>query len=172
MLNPLRLGFIRVLVRMGVSVAVHEDAGLHGPETVGSIVVASGSELGPVHVASDEVPSLIDELPLLVLVAAFTRGQSRFDGLAELRVKESDRFAAIVRMLQSLGVPHEEDVDSLALNGDPDVRPTAPLDAEGDHRIAMAHAILALRCGWPISADPCVAVSWPGFDERLRSLVA
>ena len=173
MLNPLRLGFLDVLVRMGAEIVVQEDAALHGAESVGSILVRGATELGPAHVASAEVPSLIDELPLLVLAAAFTRGESRFDGLAELRVKESDRLEALVDMLDAIGVPHEQDVDSLVLHGDPDVRQIAAVDARGDHRLAMVHAILALRAGLaPPAEDPCVAVSWPGFHERLRALVS
>lgn len=177
MLNPLRLGFLEVLSRMGAQIEVHPDVTLQGPESIGNIVVRGVDDLGPIQVAGDEVPSLIDELPLLVLAAAFTRGESRFDGLGELRVKESDRLEAIVDLLGALGVQHEQDVDSLVLQGDPDARLgallDAPLDARGDHRLAMVHAILSLRMGDASGVvDPCVAVSWPGFHDRLRSLVA
>jgi 3-phosphoshikimate 1-carboxyvinyltransferase len=125
-----------------------------------------------VHVAADEVPGIIDELPLLVLAAAFTRGESRFDGLAELRVKESDRLDAILDLLDALGIPHELEVDSLVLRGDPGVRPSRMLDARNDHRLALLHAVLALRTSGPFEPDPCVAVSWPGFYDRFGSLVA
>ena len=173
MLNPLRLGFVEVLTRMGASISVDVDRSLAGPETVGSITARGANDLQPVHVTADEVPGIIDELPLLVMAAAFTRGESRFDGLAELRVKESDRLDAIIDLLEALSVPHELEIDSLVLRGDPGVRLSRTLDARGDHRLALLHAVLALRApGNSFEPEACVAVSWPGFYDRFGSLVS
>lgn len=173
MLNPMRLGFVEVLVRMGADIAMKVDRSLLGPEIVGSITARGMNDLEPVHVAAGEVSGIVDELPLLILAAAFTRGESRFDGLAELRVKESDRLDAMLDLLDALSVPHELDVDSLVLRGDPSVRPSRLPDARDDHRLALLRAVLALRApGASFEQDPCVAVSWPGFYDRFGSLVA
>ena len=168
-LNPLRLGFAAVIERMGAIVeATPEHEG--GDEPEGLLRVRAPDELHAVNVASDETPSLIDELPLLMLAAAFARGVSRFEGLAELRVKESDRLGAMTALFTALGVAHDLEADALSIEGVRDETP-CEVDAQGDHRIAMVHEILALRVpGQPSPRDPCVSVSWPGFHEKLASL--
>jgi 3-phosphoshikimate 1-carboxyvinyltransferase len=170
LLNPLRLGFAGVLARMGADVVVAPEPSLSTFESVGSIRVRGPAELAPVTVSAEEIPSLVDEVPLLAAAAAFAPGESRFEGLAELRVKESDRLQAVGDMLERLGVEHELEVDALALRGGATHRACA-LDARDDHRLAMVHAIVALRQpGCEVPVDPCVAVSWPGFHERLAAL--
>jgi len=172
LLNPLRLGFAAVLSRMGAEVVMASEEGLSKFEDVGSIRVRGPAELGPVTVTAEEIPSLVDEVPLLAAAAAFAVGESRFEGLAELRVKESDRLQAVGDLLAGLGVEHELEADALALKGGPSHRPCV-LDAHDDHRLAMVHALVALRQpGCEVPVDPCVAVSWPGFHEKLAGLVA
>lgn len=170
-LNPLRLGFVGVLRRMGAHVeATPEHVG--GDEPEGLLRVVAPAELRAVSVTADETPSLIDELPLLMLAAAFARGASRFEGLAELRVKESDRLGAMTALFAALGVAHDLESDALSVEGARDATP-CDVDALGDHRIAMIHEILALRVpNQPSPRDPSVHVSWPGFHEKLASLRA
>jgi len=170
LLNPLRLGSVRVLERMGVDVEVRPDAGAPGIEPSGSLRVRSRAEVAPVHVLAAEVPSLVDEVPLLALLASVAEGESRFEGLGELRVKESDRLVAIADMLAGAGVDVAVDGDVLHVRGPADLS-WSPFDARGDHRIAMARALLALRTGADVEPDDAVAVSWPGFYDRLESLV-
>ena len=169
MLNPLRLGFVDALARMGVTMSVHADILHAGPEPVGSLTVRGAGESGPVTLTASEVPRVIDEIPLLVLAAAFARGESRFEGLSELRLKETDRLAALGDMLAGLGVPHEIEGDTLTLRGEPELAPHV-IDSRGDHRLAMLGAVLALRQGREPERDPCVAVSWPQFYDRLAGL--
>ena len=118
---------------------------------------------------ASEVPRVIDEIPLLVLAAAFAHGESRFEGLGELRLKETDRLAALGAMLAGLGVPHEIEGDTLTLRGEPELAPHV-LDSRGDHRLAMLGAVLALRQGREPERDPSVAVSWPQFYDRIAGL--
>ncbi len=169
-LNPLRMGFVSVLERMGVPVVVEEERGPVVPEPVGTLRVTAPGELAPVTVESHETPSLIDELPMLLLAAARARGVSRFAGIAELRLKESDRLQAMSELFTALGVPHELATDEIAIDGGGPLRPCA-VDARGDHRLAMVHAALALALpDQPDPRDPAVAVSWPGFHEKVAEL--
>lgn len=173
-LNPLRLAFTQALLALGAQVEAGEEREGEGPEPAGILRVRAASELLPLRIEACDAASLIDELPLLILASAFARGESRFEGLSELRVKESDRLQAMLDLLSALGVPHEleraADGESLVVRGGGDVRP-CPVDARGDHRLAMVHEVLALRLpGQESPADPCVAVSWPGFHEKLAML--
>lgn len=159
--SPTRRGFLRVLRDMGAQVTEHAD---------GSVRVRA-SELVGVRVPPDEVPSLVDEVPLLALAAARARGESVFQGLGELRLKESDRLAAVLAMLEALGVPCRLREDDLVIQGGGPLR-AAELDARGDHRLAMVQALLALLVpGTPSREEPCVAVSWPTFYDDLKALV-
>lgn len=170
MLNPLRLGFLDVLRRMGAETEAIEERAGEGPEPLGTLRVRAPQALAPVTVQAHETPSMIDEMPVLLLAAAFATGESRFEGLAELRVKESDRLGAMSDLFSSVGVPHAIEGDAIAVQGGASLRPSA-VDARGDHRLAMVHEILALRLpGQPSPWDPCVAVSWPGFHEKLAML--
>lgn len=169
-LNPLRLGFVEMLRRLGVEVAMAGEREGESPEPTGMLSVRAPAELQPFDVAAHEVPGVIDELPMLMLASAFAHGESRFDGIGELRLKESDRLAAMMRIFAGLGVPQELEGSCLRVHGGGELRP-CEVDAGGDHRLAMVHEILALRLpGQDSPADPCVAVSWPGFHEKLVML--
>lgn len=165
-LNPTRTGALRVLVRMGGSVveAVAEE---RAGEPVGD-VVASPGRLAGVRVAPEEVPALVDEIPLLAALAAMADGESRFEGVAELRVKESDRLRAMSENLRRLGVDTEEGPAELVVRGRP-----GPLrgrvDSMGDHRIAMAFGVLGAVPGNEIEVvgREAVGISFPSFWELL-----
>lgn len=164
-LNPSRTAFIDVLRRMGADIEV-ESAGDEA-EPVGTIVARS-SRLHGVDVAAESVPALIDELPVLAVAAAFAEGRFAVAGAAELRVKESDRIAALAEGLRAMGVRFEERPDGLAIEGGRPLRGAA-VRSHGDHRIAMSLAIAALGAeGATELADAeCASVSFPEFFELL-----
>jgi len=123
-----------------------------------------------VSVGADDIPSMIDELPLLACVAARAAGETRISGAGELRVKESDRIAATVANLQRLGVSAEELPDGMRVIGQPAGGPLrGVVTTHGDHRIAMAFGVLGAATGNGIAIDDpaCVAVSYPGFWADL-----
>lgn len=169
-LNPTRTGFLRVLERMGADLLVR-PAAMAGAEPVGD-VVASFRALEATTVTPDEVPSLIDEVPLLAVVATQAFGTTRFEGVGELRVKESDRLRALVEALESLGAEVRSGDDWLEVTG-PARLHGAWLDSHGDHRLAMAYGVAALAADSPltISGYDAIAVSYPGFCEALDALM-
>ena len=165
-LNPGRCGFIAVLRRMGarVDIVSRNDA---GAEPLGDIVVR------PVHLSGtridgDEVPSLIDELPALACVAARAHGETVISGAAELRVKESDRIAAVVANLRSVGVDVEEAPDGMRIRGTREPL-TGLVQTQGDHRLAMAFGVLgsSAHAEFQIDDPDCVNVSYPDFWRDL-----
>ena len=172
-LNETRIGFIRAIERMGCS-SETKPTGSAGMELVGDVRVLTPA-IGPVLVAPRTVPSLIDELPMLAVVAAHSSGVSRFEGIAELRVKESDRLAAIADGLTSLGIKVRDGDDWLEVHGNAGAPfATAELDSLGDHRLAMAWAIAGLAASGPLVIDgfEAVDVSYPTFAVDLDLLRA
>ena len=167
-LNPTRTGLLPVLGRMGVDVeAGPRDAA--GGELTGDLrVVRQGQPCHAVEVGEDEVPGLIDEIPIVAVLAARAEGVTRISGAAELRVKESDRLAALAVNLRRIGVDVEEFPDGLAIRG---TRKSLSGEVEcfHDHRIAMAFGVLGASPGCDLVIDdPGVAdVSFPGFWELL-----
>lgn len=169
-LNDTRVGFLRVLRRMGGEIEII-DRREEGGEPIGTIV-ARPSRLRGTEIADDEVPSLIDELPLFACVATRAEGESVVRGAAELRVKESDRIAAIVRNLAQLGASAEELEDGFRVRGGRGAL-NGVAATHGDHRIAMSFGVLGAIPGNQIAVDDpaCVAVSFPDFwteMERIR----
>ncbi len=165
-LNPTRTGFFDVLRSMGAAVTIEEGSEQGGERT--GAVHASHSELHGVAVDESQVPSMIDELPLLACPGARARGTTEIRGAAELRVKESDRIATVVSNLRAIGASAEELPDGLVVIGG-----IAPLRGRvvthGDHRIAMAFGVLGALPGNEIEIDDpaCVAVSYPAFWDDL-----
>lgn len=170
-LNPGRIGFLRVMERMGGDIYI-EDAHEESGEPVGNIRARS-SVLSGVEIGGQEVPSLIDELPLLAVIATQAGGRTVIRDAAELRVKETDRIAVLVRALQSMGANIEERSDGVEIHG-PRPLMAADLDAHGDHRIAMALAVAAMVAqGRSTLRDPeCVAVSYPQYWADVDRLTA
>ncbi len=166
-LNPTRTGALAVLERMGavVDVETGED---RGGEPVGDVTVRAGPLAGTA-VSVAEVPTLLDEIPLLAAVAARAEGETRFDGVAELRVKESDRIAAMEANLLALGVEARSGPDHLVVTGG-----AGPLKGRvrsfGDHRIAMAFGVLAALPDSEIEIEDrnAVGISYPGFWSELE----
>jgi 3-phosphoshikimate 1-carboxyvinyltransferase len=168
-LNPTRLGFLQVLRRMGARLTFSEESEAGG-EPVGSIHVEPG-DLTAVSVSAAEVPALIDEIPLLAVLGAFARGTSTVRGAAELRLKESDRIRAVADMLAALGGRVEMFEDGFAVEG-PQALTGGLVDSGGDHRIAMAGAVLAAGVRAPVQVDrfEAAAVSFPDFTADFRRL--
>jgi 3-phosphoshikimate 1-carboxyvinyltransferase len=170
-LNPTRTGFLEVLGRMGGRLNV-----LHrrraGAEPIGDLEVRP-AELVATRVTGAEVPLLVDEIPLLALVAGMARGNTTIRGAEELRVKETDRVAAVVDALRPLGLRVEALDDGFRIRGVP-ARPRGggTVDSRGDHRIAMLGAVAGLvsREGVRIEDDEVVAVSFPGFWDLLDAV--
>ncbi len=171
LVNPLRIGLLDALAAMGANVSI-TNRRMQSGEWIGDVGVSTGS-LRAIHLPATRVPAMIDEYPLVAVAAAFADGTSRFDGLAELRAKESDRLAAIVAGLVACGVAARSEGDSLIVTGGA-VRGGASIDSHGDHRIAMAMLTLGLAAERPVTVDGAemIATSFPGFAQVMRSIGA
>jgi 3-phosphoshikimate 1-carboxyvinyltransferase len=170
-LNPTRTGFIDAMLRMGARIEV-VDRVASGGEEVGTLRVTPAKLTG-ITVAESEVPSLIDELPLLACVAAGAGVELEITGAEELRVKESDRINTVVQNLRAVGAEAEERPDGLrVIPSRRDIVGT--VDPRGDHRIAMAFGVLSAATGNRITVmnPECVAVSYPRFWDDLRRVTA
>lgn len=170
-LNPTRIGFLEAVGRMGADVSWEATEDRLG-EPAGT-VRASRSSLGSTTVDAPLVPALLDELPLLAVLATQASGATHVFGAAELRVKETDRIAAIGEGLRAMGARVEDRPDGFVVEGPTPLR-GAEVDGAGDHRIAMALAVAGLCAeghtrvrGWEAAR-----ISWPGFEDVLRALGA
>jgi len=170
-LNPTRTGFIAAMRRMGADISETPGEMKAGDET-GTVRVRPAVLRG-LRITELEVPSLIDELPLIACVAAGAGIDIEITGAAELRVKESDRISTVVRNLRAVGAQAEELADGLRVSGPRRVL-SGTIDPHGDHRIAMAFGVLSAASGnrIKITNPECVAVSYPGFWDDLRRVAA
>jgi 3-phosphoshikimate 1-carboxyvinyltransferase len=168
--NPLRTGFLDVLERMGANIAVFDRRMLSG-EPVADLEIRSAG-LVAASIDADEVPRLIDELPLFAFAAAMARGESVVTGAEELRAKETDRIDAVVTGLHGIGAHIEGTPDGLRIRGVPARLRGGRFESHGDHRLAMLGAIagLASREGVEIVGAEAAAISFPGFFELLDSV--
>jgi 3-phosphoshikimate 1-carboxyvinyltransferase len=170
-LNPRRTGLLDVLERMGVRVSVFNRRRSAG-EAVGDVQVQH-AQLVATAIRADEVPRLVDELPLVALLGCYAHGETVVRGAAELRVKESDRIEAVTDGLRACGGHIVSNEDGWTIRGVPTRLVGGVVESRGDHRIAMLGAIagLASAKGVEIEGAETVAVSFPGFYELLDSLV-
>ena len=168
-LNPTRTGILGVLVRMGAQ--IHEVIENGEAEPLGTIEIR-GARLRGTTIAGKEIPNVIDELPVLAVAAALAQGKTEIADAPELRVKETDRLAAIATNLRAMGAQVSETEDGLEIMGGAPLH-GARLSSFGDHRIAMAFAIAGLFAeGETIIQDTdCVATSYPGFDVQLEAIL-
>lgn len=171
-LNPTRTGIVTVLERMGAEIEVEprEDAG--GGEPIGSVRVRSGP-LAATEIGDAEIPTLIDELPVIALAACFAEGETVIRDAAELRRKETDRIATVAAALGAIGGSVEPTDDGLIVKGGSGLT-GGTVRAEGDHRIAMLGAIAGLASPGGVAVDgmEAAAVSYPGFGDDLSGLRA
>ncbi|HLM51245.1 MAG TPA: 3-phosphoshikimate 1-carboxyvinyltransferase [Solirubrobacteraceae bacterium] len=171
--NHTRLGFVRVLERMGGIVLGDfepSDVPLVPDEPVSDLEVTAGPLTGTV-VEPEEVPLAIDELPLIALLGCFAEGETVVRGAAELRLKESDRIATVVDGLRALGGDLEATHDGFVVRGTGGLR-GGTIASHGDHRLAMLGAVagLASREGVQVDGMDAAAVSYPGFPDDLAAL--
>jgi 3-phosphoshikimate 1-carboxyvinyltransferase len=174
LLNPTRTRFLDILTLMGVELESLNVVERWEEETGDLYVYGSRcAGLHPFTIEAEDVPLLIDELPLLSILAVFADGESMISGAGELRRKESDRLGLVARQLAQFGVEVREEEDGLSIRGKLD-HPihVAPVDHGGDHRLAMAFALAALRSDRPVLIEDAEAVniSYPDFFEHLRLL--
>jgi 3-phosphoshikimate 1-carboxyvinyltransferase len=172
MTNPLRTGLITTLHEMGARIETLEVRGDAGEAMADFRVQASG--LHGVDVPAARAPSMIDEYPILAVAAAFAHGTTIMRGLKELRVKESDRLAAVAEGLRINGVAVEIDGDDLIVHGTGTVGGGGLVGTHMDHRIAMAFLVMGLGSAKPVGIDDgsFIATSFPGFVPMLRGLGA
>jgi 3-phosphoshikimate 1-carboxyvinyltransferase len=171
MMNPLRVGLVTTLREMGARIE-ELDRRVEGGEDVADLRVIAGDLVG-VDVPAARAPSMIDEYPVLAVAAAFARGTTRMRGLHELRVKESDRLAAVGAGLAAAGVAHEIVGDDLLVDGG------APegggsVTTHLDHRIAMSFLVMGMASAKPMGVDDgsMIATSFPNFQPLMERLGA
>ncbi len=174
LVNPLRLGLYETLLEMGAKLGFEERRDPIG-EPVADLVVAA-SDLAGAAPPARRSPAMIDEFPILAVIAAFAKGETRITGAAELRVKESDRITLMVEGLRACGVDAQELPDGLVVrgNGQRSVRGGAAIRTHGDHRVAMSFLVLGMAAREPVVVDDAemIATSFPNFADFMRSLGA
>ena len=172
LVNPLRTGLYEVLEQMGADISLANER-IQSGEIVADLTLRH-APLQPCHVAAAQIPAMIDEIPALAIACAFADGESVIEGLAELRVKESDRLGAIVAGLVACGVAVIADGDALRIFGRGAVRGSGKVITHGDHRIAMAFLTLGLASDRPVEVDQAemIATSFPNFVEVMQGIGA
>lgn len=170
--NPLRIGFYEVLESMGADLELSNER-IQSGEVVADMRLGH-AVLRPCHVRAEQIPAMIDEIPALAIACAFADGESVIEGLGELRKKESDRLGAIVAGLAACGVPALIKDDDLHIFGKASVPGGASVATQGDHRIAMAFAVLGLAAEKAVEVDEAemIATSFPAFAESMKALGA
>ncbi|HEY2068477.1 MAG TPA: 3-phosphoshikimate 1-carboxyvinyltransferase [Rhizomicrobium sp.] len=171
LLNPRRIGLIETLLEMGADIAI-TNRRESGGEEIGDLV-AKHSALRGVDVPAARAPAMIDEYPILAIAAAFAEGRTVMTGLEELRVKETDRLAAIVAGLRACGVAVEETETGVTVTGGP-VQGGATIATHMDHRIAMSFLVCGLASRDPVTVDDVsmIATSFPEFQDLMQGLGA
>lgn len=167
--NPTRTGFFEALRRMGASIRMESERS-SGGEPIADLIVAPG-RLQAIEITAEEVPAMIDELPMLACIAARAEGETRITGAEELRAKETDRIMAVVSNLRSIGVEADDLPDGLVVRGS-DAPLAGHVRAWHDHRIAMAFGVLAAlpRNEITIDTPEVVNISYPKFWEAIAGL--
>jgi 3-phosphoshikimate 1-carboxyvinyltransferase len=168
-LNPRRTALLDVLQRMGAIVEVKKQDNLWEP--IGTVTV-KGQRLKGTEVGGEEIPNLIDEIPILAVAGAMADGKTVIRDAAELRVKESDRVATVAKGLAAMGVKVEERPDGMIVSGGSKIKGGVEIDSFDDHRVAMAMSVLALSSHAPVRITKtwCVATSYPTFWKDLQAL--
>jgi 3-phosphoshikimate 1-carboxyvinyltransferase len=172
LLNPTRVGFLEVLRRMGARAEVVEQG--REPEPWGRVRVFHGPELAGCVIEGREIPLLVDEIPIMALIASQARGTTVFKDVGELRAKETDRLSAVAGQLGAMGADITVAGDDLVINGPTRLRAVAGLNSLGDHRIAMTLrlALCLARADAPIVEEGCAVVSYPDFFRDLDKLLS
>jgi 3-phosphoshikimate 1-carboxyvinyltransferase len=169
-INPARTGLLQVLGKMGALVKIENRREVSG-EPVADLVCATAGSLKAVKIGPELVPSLIDEFPIICILASLAEGVTEIRGAEELRVKESDRIRAMAAELTKIGVTVREHPDGIDITGGAELHGGA-VESYGDHRIAMSLSIAGLvsRGNMKVRDASCVDISFPGFYDRLKAL--
>jgi 3-phosphoshikimate 1-carboxyvinyltransferase len=172
LMNPTRFGLIETLLEMGADIAIENRRSVGGEE-VGDIR-ARASRLKGITVPPERAPSMIDEYPILAVAAAFAEGDTKFEGIGELRVKESDRIASVVAGLAANGVNVEEGPETLLVHGQAKVAGGGTVATHLDHRIAMSFLVLGMATEEPVTIDDAapIATSFPEFRTMMAGIGA
>lgn len=168
-INPTRTGIIDVVREMGADIEMNE---LDTEGEQAAEVIIRSSRLNGVNISGDLIPRLIDEIPIIALIATQCHGTTVIKDAEELRVKETDRIAAVVGELSKMGADITATEDGMIIKG-PTPLVGADMRTYGDHRLGMMAAVAALAADGPVRIDDpdCIAVSYPGFMEHLNSLI-
>ena len=172
--NPTRIGFINVLKkRMGAKIILKVFKNNKNEEPVGNILIKN-SKLKPFNCPKEMVPNLIDEFPILFVLAALTNGVSKFSGIESLRDKESDRIKNMEVLLNNIGIKTKSTFNSLKIYGNPNAKTKKLINIypKNDHRIAMSSAVLGLLIGGKLKINnfETVNTSFPGFVALIKYL--
>ena len=171
-LNPQRTGLITTLMEMGADLTITNER-LEGGESVGDIQVRS-SVLNGIEVPAERAASMIDEYPILCVAAACAQGRTSMPGIAELRVKETDRIAVMAKGLKACGVLVDEKSDSLTVSGQEQIGGGASIDPQHDHRIAMSFLVLGMVSQLAVTVvdTETIATSFPDFASLMNGVGA
>ncbi|SES89095.1 3-phosphoshikimate 1-carboxyvinyltransferase [Natronincola peptidivorans] len=169
-LNPTRTGIIDVLKEMGAEITI-DNLFISGGEEIGDIIV-KGTKLRGINITRDIIPRLIDEIPVIAVIAAVAEGKTIITGAEELKVKESNRITTMVTEMKKLGIQVKELPDGMEIEGLNQIT-GGTTESYGDHRIAMAMAICGLFANGPVKINnsDCIAVSFPDFQEKLKAVI-
>lgn len=168
-LNPTRTGIIDVLREMGAEVEI-DNLLTSGGEEIGDIIV-KGRKLKATTITKEIIPRLIDEIPVIAIIAAMAKGTTIITGAEELKVKESNRISSMVTEMKKLGIRVRELPDGMEIEGSNEIT-GGQVETYGDHRIAMALAIAGLFAKEDVKVEnsDCIAVSFPTFEEKLKNI--
>jgi 3-phosphoshikimate 1-carboxyvinyltransferase len=168
-INPTRAGILNIISRMGANINISNKRDVFEP--VGDIEVSTGRTKG-IIINEDEVPSVIDELPIIFVLAALSKGRTVIKGAEELRVKETDRISSMKYNLEQMGARVEVGKDEISIEGVESLKGSNLLRSFGDHRTCMAMTVAALTAKGASQIDDtsCVSKSFPGFFEVLEKL--
>jgi 3-phosphoshikimate 1-carboxyvinyltransferase len=171
-LNPTRIGFMEVVKRMGADIEILNQRDVCN-EPFGDIKVSYSDNLKGIEINEEEVPSIIDEIPLVALVASSAEGKTVINGAGELRKKESDRINSIVTQLRKMGQAVKDGPDTLVIEGKKNELTGAEVESFGDHRIAMMLAVagLASKGNTVIKDVKCIDTSFPDFFDILEGII-
>lgn len=171
-LNPTRTAIINALKRMGADISITVTSPGNTGEPYGDITIQGNNGLNGIELFREEIPNLIDEIPILSVAGALAKGKTVIRNAHELRVKETDRIATTATNLRAMGVTVEEYEDGMVIHGNASLK-GCEMDSFGDHRIAMSFLVAGLAADGEttmLNAD-CINTSYPGFDSSLNSLL-
>ena len=171
LLNSLRTGFIDALLSMGANIKIDNLKTIRN-EKVGRVIVKGGRNLNPCSISKEKIPRMIDEIPILALICAHTKGDSIINGLEELRHKESDRLLGIYNILLNMGVGVDRPSnDSIAIKGENKLYNTNKLNNFNDHRLAMMISCAQILSENEVLFDDCIDTSFPDFKNLIRRML-